>query len=290
MKQLSVIIVSYKNIEIVRNCLDSIQRFNDIGEGLEVILSDNSPDDALVQSIRREYPWVKTVKNENRGFGAGNNRGYELSEGEYLLFLNPDTILTEPVFAFAVEQFKADERLAEFGVQLTKKDGRDNPSFFVMDHYGIISTVFEKISRKTGRFNAENMYITGADIFIRRSSFEQAGRFDENLFMYFEEADLTRRIKLYSEAKVIRFFKNKKIIHLEGGTEEDTEEQYVVRMTRITQSNLYYAEKFGLDFKRMIREKRRYQKFKLLACKLLGKKQLGAKVKRLIAVYDGFIK
>ena len=114
---LSVIIVSYKKIEVLRDCLNSIKQYNDIGEDLEVIVSDNSPDDILYETIKKEYDWIKIIKNENKGFGAGNNRGYEIATGKYLLFLNPDTILIEPIFKFTVEQFEQDKDLALFGVQ-----------------------------------------------------------------------------------------------------------------------------------------------------------------------------
>ena len=63
--KLSVIIVTYQKIEIVRDCLDSIKKFNDIGDELEVIVSDNSEDNTLVDAIRAEYDWVKVIKNEN---------------------------------------------------------------------------------------------------------------------------------------------------------------------------------------------------------------------------------
>ena len=85
---LSVIIVAYRNIALLRDCIDSIYRFNDIGDELEVVVSDNSPDMELYNEIATDYPSVKLVKNDNIGFGAGNNRGYEASSGKYLFFFN----------------------------------------------------------------------------------------------------------------------------------------------------------------------------------------------------------
>lgn len=71
MCELSVIIPTYRQIDIVEDCLDSIKTFNDIGHGLEVIVSDNSEDTKLYDYIKEKYEWVKIVKNGNIGFGGG---------------------------------------------------------------------------------------------------------------------------------------------------------------------------------------------------------------------------
>ena len=84
---LSVIIVSYLHYDILSECLDSIKKYNDIGDELEVIVSDNSPSSNIINQLKSNYPWVKTCKNQNKGFGAGNNRGIGISTGKYILFL-----------------------------------------------------------------------------------------------------------------------------------------------------------------------------------------------------------
>lgn len=282
--KLSIIIVSYQNIDIVRDCLDSIQRYNDIGDELEVIVSDNSADMNLFNTVKTEYGWVKLIKNENRGFGDGNNRGYEISHGRYLLFLNPDTILVEPIFKFAIQQFERDENLALFGVQLCKKNLKKNSSFFMIDKYGILSSVKIKFCRSVGLYQDGKMFISGANLFVRRESFEQAGRFDEQIFMYKEEADLIKRIKLYSDAKNTKFFKKKRIIHLEGGTENESG-QSVSQLERLFDSDVYYSDKWNKDVKKIYIQRLRYQKFKLLICNLLFKKNKAQETKKVIDFY-----
>ena len=287
---LSVIIVSYKKIEILRDCLNSIKQYNDIGEDLEVIVSDNSPDDILYETIKKEYDWIKIIKNEHKGFGAGNNRGYEIATGKYLLFLNPDTILIEPIFKFTVEQFEQDKDLALFGVQLLRKDLKKNVSFFNIDKYGIFVTLKVKICRKINKFQDGKMFIAGADLFVRREAFEQAGRFDENIFMYKEEADLIKRIKLYATAKKTEFYENKHIIHLEGGTETDDSDHIITQLKRIVETDIYYAEKWGINVEKVLKSKRRYCRFKLFAYSLLLKRKKADEQKRLIEVYNGTLK
>lgn len=286
MATLSIIIVSYQNIQIIRDCLDSIQKNNDIGDALEVIVSDNSQDMVLYDTIKKEYDWIKIIKNENKGFGAGNNRGYEISTGKYLLFLNPDTILIEPLFKFAIEQFEINSDLALFGVQLLDSNKKRNSSFFVMDHYGIFATLWGKWCRATSRFIDGKMFICGADLFVRRETFEQAGRFDENIFMYKEESDLIRRIKLSASAKTTRFYKNKHIVHLEGGTGDDSRQNKIRRMQTGWDSDKYYAQKWGLDLVKVYREKRRYQRFKLFIYRCLFRKRQVEMQKEIIRLYE----
>lgn len=286
MKKLSVIIVSYQKTDILRDCLNSIKLYNDIGEDLEVIVSDNSIDENLYNAIKEEYEWVKIIKNENKGFGAGNNRGYEISEGEYLLFLNPDTVLVEPVFKFAIEQFEKDYKLALFGVNLIGKNGKKNVSFLYMDKYSVFYNLKTKIFKALNIYKDGKMFICGADLFVRRSSFEQAGKFDENIFMYKEEADLIKRIKLLSTAKKTKFFKNKKIIHLEGGTEQGGVQQSDSQLERLYETDEYYARKWNFSLKKIYLQRRNYQRFKLFACKILFKKKLAMHVKKVIEFYN----
>lgn len=286
---LSIIIVSYQNVQVLRNCLDSIKKFNDIGDGLEVIVSDNSLDNQLYDTIINGYKWVTIIKNDNIGFGAGNNRGFNVSQGDVLLFLNPDTVLVEPIFDFAIKQFQKYDSLALFGVQLRKEDGAKNSSFFTIDSYSPIAGIKEKLCRKIGLFREKKMFISGANLFVRRLAFEQAGLFDENIFMYLEEADLIKRIKLYSETKRIRFFKEKSIIHLEGGTQDPGLESKINMHKRLISSEIYYSEKWNLK-NRPLRERRKYQKFKLNIYRICLKRKSIKDQKMIVAVYDEAIK
>lgn len=133
--KLSVIIVSYENCEILRDCLDSIKKFNDLKDEAEIIISDNSITNSVYEMVKKDYPEIQIIKNNNIGFGPANNRAVDISSGEYLLFLNPDTILLEPIFQFAVDKFEQQSNLALFGIKLMNVNGTANNSFFAMDNY-----------------------------------------------------------------------------------------------------------------------------------------------------------
>lgn len=285
MKKLSVIIVSYSNKNVLVDCLNSIEKYNDIGDDLEVIVSDNSPDMDLYNYVSENYGWIRILKNDNIGFGAGNNRGVKVAEGKYLLFLNPDTILVEPIFKFAVSKFESNENLALFGVQLIGKNGDRNASFFSIDKYGLLSAINEKFCKKFNIYKDGKMFICGADMFVRKQSFIEAGYFDENIFMYKEEADLIKRIKISSKAKQTSFYKEKKIVHLEGGTENVGEDKLLRTAKRMTDSDLYYCKKWNLSFKKVMKKRMNYARFKKIIYRLFLKKELALNQKALINYY-----
>ena len=162
--KLSVIIVSYENCEILRDCLDSIKKFNDLKDEAEIIISDNSITNSVYEMVKKDYPEIQIIKNNNIGFGPANNRAVDISSGEYLLFLNPDTILLEPIFQFAVDKFEQQSNLALFGIKLMNVNGTANNSFFAMDNYTLSWTLLMKAFSKfdiyiDGKTNGEAVYI-----------------------------------------------------------------------------------------------------------------------------------
>lgn len=254
----SVIIVSYENLQIVIDCLDSISRYNDIEDRLEIIIVDNSPENNIYNYIKANYPQVKIIKNNNKGFGEGNNVGVKNSNGKYLLFLNPDTIFIEPIFKFTMEKFEKEKDLALFGIKLVDINLNRNMSYYLIDKYGFIASQLTKLCNKIDIFIDGKMFIAGADIFVKRDVFISCGMFDENIFMYCEEADLIKRVKLLKMKTA--YFKSKRIIHLEGKTLVNNEKAQIRRLA----SSQYYCNKYKLSFKKKLKNEIRYEYFKML--------------------------
>lgn len=266
-KIFSVIIVSYKNIEVLINCIESIYKFNDIGNLLEIIIVDNSPEQDIYNYLIENYKNIVVIKNENKGFGQANNIGAIISTGDYLLFLNPDTLLIEPLFRFAIDTFESDNELALFGVKLVDKKLRDNMSFYYIDKYGIIPNQLIKYRNKKNKFIDGKMYISGANIFIRKEAFFSCGMFDEKIFMYNEEPDLIRRIKENKKTNKIGYYKEKKIIHLEGKT-TNINMNYEKMLRFEIESYEYYCKKYRINFRKKIKIRRRYELYKMIIYKL----------------------
>ncbi|HAS91144.1 MAG TPA: glycosyltransferase family 2 protein, partial [Clostridiales bacterium] len=182
-KIVTVVIVSYNNSEVLINCLNSIYQYNDIGDSLEVIVVDNSENLDIYNLIKNIYKNVIVIKNNNMGFGQANNIGAKLAQGKYLIFLNPDTLLIEPIFLFAIKKFEEYNNLALFGVKLLSVDLKSNMSFGFIDKFSLFYGQLNKILNKYNIFLNNMMYISGANIFIKKSEFIKAGMFDENIFM-----------------------------------------------------------------------------------------------------------
>lgn len=212
--KLSIIIVTYNNESTINDCINSIHKYNDIGVELEVIVVDNCSTDGTIQLLKiledeRKIKYV--IAKENKGFGAGNNIGVNNSTGKYLFFLNPDTILTEPIFKLVCT--KLEKGVPVCGFHLITPAGNDMPSFSPMPedlhffHFLKIKYFFLKYID----LKLKNYFPWGASLALSRELFFNVGLFDENYFLNFEEPDLIHRIK----PKYIVILKNK-IIHLES--------------------------------------------------------------------------
>lgn len=264
---LSIIIVSYNNEKVIRDCLDSVKKYNDIDDKLEVIVVEQSPNDDIYSKLKEEYDWVKIIRNDNVGFGGGNNVGVDNSSGEYLFFLNPDTILIEPVFKYLIEKFDENVALGLAGVRLVDTEGNDNLSFYWNDYLSFALSGLFKIYNKKDKFVQDKMYIMGADMFVRRSVFEEVGRFDEKIFMYCEEKDLCSRIR--RAGYKVAFFKDKRIIHLEGKSQPAN---YVKISMAVIKSDLYVTAKLGGNPRNEIKKGIRGCKCRRIMYKLSGNK------------------
>jgi N-acetylglucosaminyl-diphospho-decaprenol L-rhamnosyltransferase len=124
---LSVIIVGYKSSEEIGPCLASIPRRlggRDVAGEVEVIVVDNSPGDGADEIVRRDFPWVRYVAApENLGFGRANNLGFGQSMGEYVLFLNPDTVCNAHALEYCVRRLRTEANVGLISPKLVLADG-----------------------------------------------------------------------------------------------------------------------------------------------------------------------
>ena len=208
----SIIIVNYNTLELTRKCLKSIyEKTKDIE--YEVIVSDNGSCDGSVEMIKNEFPQVILIENNaNLGFGKANNIGYQHAKGKYLFLLNSDTVLlNNAVKLFADEIQTLPENIACLGCRLCNEDGK------IIHSYGNFPTFWNELKRKplhilvrlkladegfdskpaipldNGIIQVE--YVTGADLFIKKSVADRFGLFDEDFFLYYEETEMQHRYK-----------------------------------------------------------------------------------------------
>lgn len=263
----SVIIVAYKNGKVLKESLDSLSRFNDLGDELEVLIIDNSPEEERVLSAieNSEYQGFRYIPADNRGFGAGNNIGARESTGELLCFMNPDILYIEPVFGKAYQKFQDDPDLMLFGGKLLNEDRSPGFSFYYDYSSTLWSRSMDKIQNRRDHFIPGKMFTSGANLFVRRDAFFSAGMFDENIFMYNEEMDLIRRIRKAIPKARNGYFPEIRMIHLERQSTPKGIESF----RRSIESSVYYGKKYGLDYKKKNRFEYRYAKLKLLMYSVL---------------------
>jgi len=207
--KLSVVILCWNDMKVIGDCLRSIyEETRDIE--FEVIVSDNGSTDGSIEFIRRSYPRTRVLENgANLGFARGNNAGIAVSQGEYVLILNPDTIIhyraLEKLVAFADKHPKA----GGFGCRVLNRDGsyqgpaRPFPTVF---RDWIAALYLRPLAHLSSRFvsdtytgwegNTERVidWQSGCCVMFRGSTLRQLGGFDGQFFYHFEEVDLCRRV------------------------------------------------------------------------------------------------
>ena len=122
--QLSVIIVSYNSIGVLENCLFSVQKAMLTIDG-EIIIVDNNSKDGIKEHLPPKFPGLKFIFNkENSGFAKACNQGSKISSGDHLLFLNPDTVLSETCLTDCITFFKTHPDAGAVGVRMLDDKGK----------------------------------------------------------------------------------------------------------------------------------------------------------------------
>lgn len=208
--KLSIIIVSWNVKKVLIDCLGSIKE-NPASEPFEVVLVDNASSDGTVESVRDKSPDVVVIANsQNLGFAAANNQGIEVSQGEYILFLNPDTIIHPNSLDILVRIMDDNEDVGACGPKLLNEDGttqrsvRHFPSFrgalyrhTAFRFLGIFKGKYKKWLMKDFNYSeqVDVDQVMGAAMMTRKLVLQQVGSMDESFFVYYEEVDLCYRIK-----------------------------------------------------------------------------------------------
>lgn len=240
---LSIIIVNWNATDYLRDCLASIY-CETRNLNIEVIVVDNaSRDDSCAELIRREFPWVVLYcSKDNLGFARGSNLGYELSSGEILLFLNPDTQIQGNVFADMVKEIWSNANTGAVGPKLLNGDGSLQTSC-IRAYPTIVNQLLDSeflrnkfpLSRLWGMqplfASTANPVrvdvISGACLMVKRDVFVQVGKFDENYFMYVEDIELCRRIT--ASKYIIQYMNECEVTHY-GGKSSEVQGRYFANL------------------------------------------------------------
>lgn len=232
--KLSVVTVTYKTeTKELDSFIKSFVKYNDLKSEANLIIVDNSPSE--YQEIRKlVFNFYKDtviyIQNpSNPGFGASNNIGFLYQDADYVLFINNDVELTEPVFQKIIREMEIDNSIGCIGIHQTG----GAPSFFV------------KMTAPKGcqmrKFDERFHFISGAFMFFKSDVFEKIGMFDENLFMYFEEFDLSER--LIKNGFHTAFLPNLSFLHKVGNRKIINEKVWI----KAIPSFCYICKKYNID-------------------------------------------
>tara|TARA_A100001015_G_scaffold303458_1_gene393145 strand:- start:3035 stop:3889 length:855 start_codon:yes stop_codon:yes gene_type:complete len=220
--QITVGIVSFRSENVIFNCLKSIKKIKNI------IIFDNSNDINLKYKIKKKYPKVKIyLSKKNLGYGVANNKIIKKSKTPFVFILSPDVILRR----------NCEKNLLK-GAKLLKKN------------FAIISAIpdikdyiFLKNKKKIKDKFFEVDYVHGFSMLINKTKIKKIGMFDKNIFLYYEEVDLYKRIKLANQKVYI--IKDAKVTHLAAKSTNIGYEFDKCRNWHFMWSQVYFAKKYS---------------------------------------------
>lgn len=240
--KLSIVIVNYNVEHFLEQCLFSVRKaIADIEA--EVFVVDNNSVDGSLKMLADKFPEVKVIANkDNVGFSRANNQAIRISTGEYVLLLNPDTVVEDDTFTKTIEFMDSHPDAGGLGVKMVDGKGRFLPeskrglptpatAFYKM--FGL--TKLFPHSKRFARYYLGHLdndeineveILAGAFMLMRRETLDKCGLLDETFFMYGEDIDLSYRITLAGYKNY--YYPKTRIIHYKGESTKKTSVNYVL--------------------------------------------------------------
>ncbi|MDR0793636.1 MAG: glycosyltransferase family 2 protein [Chitinophagaceae bacterium] len=239
--KLSIIIVNYNVKYFLEQCLYSIKAAT-LGIECETIIIDNNSDDGSIEYLQPKFTSVRFISNkDNVGFSKACNQGYAIAQGEYILFLNPDTILSENTLHRCINFLEQHNNAGAVGPKIVDANGHflpeskrslPSPSIAFYKMTGIekifpTSKIFGKYS--LGYLNKDETHeveiLSGAYMMIRKAALDKVGCFDERFFMYGEDIDLCYRLHL--DGYKIYYLGDTNMLHFRGKSTKKNSAKYI---------------------------------------------------------------
>lgn len=230
---LSIVVLNFNTKELLRRCLRSIASSKSAGLAIETVVVDNASVDGSIEMVKKEFPWVKTIKNKkNLGFSAGNNIGIKQAKGEYLLLLNPDTLILPETLATMFLYMRRSPAIGVATCRVELRNGNiDDAShrgfptpWNAFCHFSGLGRIFPQSQFLNGYHlgyrdlnrTHEIDACTGAFMMIKRRVGDLLGWLDEDYFWYGEDLDFCYRVKLAGYK--VMYVPSVKIVHWKGAS------------------------------------------------------------------------
>ncbi len=239
--KLSIIIVNYNVRYFLEQCLQSVRHAANKTE-TEIFVVDNASTDGSMEMVRELFPEVQLIINtENLGFSKANNQAIRKAKGEYILLLNPDTVVEEDTFVKVCTFMDTHADAGGLGVYMIdgkgnflpeSKRGLPTPAVAFYKIFGL-SALFPH-SRTFGKYHLgyldkdqthEVDVLSGAFMLLRKSTLDKTGLLDEDYFMYGEDIDLSYRITKAGYKNY--YYPGTRIIHYKGESTKKSSVNYV---------------------------------------------------------------
>jgi len=249
MTDLSIIIVCHKGWDRLNKCLDALNTFSGINFRAEVIVVNNKSDDDTIYKIEERFPKFRFIYNTiNGGFANGCNLGVKIAKGEYILFLNPDTVATETEIEKLFNTAKQNPEYTIVSCRQVNENGKESISYgqfpSIFNLTGFQRAIFGHLTPDAGRRTPDTPHpipdisfpdwVSGSVVLIRHDTLKKLGGFDEDFWMYFEDVDLCRRIR--NTQGEIAFCRNISIEHNHGGSSRIN-----LKTTSLTKSEVHIS-------------------------------------------------
>ena len=229
--KLSVVIVNYNVRPYLEQCLKSVQSALEGIEG-EVFVVDNHSDDDSVETVQNHYPWVRLIENQdNLGFAKANNQAIRQSQAEYVLLLNPDTIVAKDTLREVLKFMDAHPKAGGAGVMMCYEDGTRAPESRRALPTPWVAAL--KMLGFTKRYYMSHLpwdqpcrieVISGAFCLLRHEALNVVGLLDEDFFMYGEDIDLSYRLL---KGGWENWYRPYSIVHYKGKSTQKSDYRYV---------------------------------------------------------------
>jgi len=236
------------------DCLESVNRTIQKIQ-FEVILVDNSSKDDGLESILKRYPETQLINNpKNVGFARANNQGAKIASGNFLFFINPDTIMTEGAVESMLDYIRSDSSIGILGPKVLNPDQtiqyscRKFPTVWsgLFNRYSLTTRLFpnNRYSRDYLMLDYDHNstrsvdWVSGCCMMMSKSTFNKANGFDENYFLFIEDVDICQVIK--KRLRVV-YFPNAKIYHKISSSNARSTPQMIIKRH---QGMIYYNKKY----------------------------------------------
>ena len=258
---LSIISVNYKSWSVLRKCLHSFEQYPP-AVSYEIIVVDNDSQDGQFDAFQQEFPAIKLVVNTgNHGFSHGCNLGVTHASGDYLLFLNPDVILTKSKAIDAMVNYaQKNPNVGTTSCRRINPKGKPERELAFQHLWlntGWMRGLYKLWNKKALKFkfpnNADIWYpdwVSGSVILIANDLFQQIGKWSQDDFwMYSEDPDLCKKVR--EKGKKIALLRHVELQHTHGGASRRNPQTIAITKSEVVTSHHVFIQKHAKGFNRL---------------------------------------